>query len=193
VWQKVWEEQSKEDSNRRLLRDADAAVIIGASLLHDIAMHLRPDGFLALISNELVFQPLQWFKDSHEGHRGDRPWNELWEEYVREARRFNDRTLGHIVGPESIRRGWKFQTLPEDMGRWEANHFRVIGEFIRRHHARLAHEIAIYGFPGLGEGQFPAIGGEEGYLLMELADLIGLTARSHGTSLPVCKAYLDHQ
>jgi hypothetical protein len=71
----------------------------------------------------------------------------------------------------------------------------LAGEFIRRHHARLAHEIAIYGFPGLeiggGEGRFPAMGKEAGHPLMHLADLIGLTARSHGASLRVCKSYLE--
>jgi molecular chaperone HtpG len=114
----------------------------------------------------------------------------LWDDYVREARRFNDRTLGNILGLESVRRGWKFKDLPEDSGQWEGNHCRVVGEFIRRHHARLAHEIAIYGFPGLpvglGEEQLPAMGIERGHALMRLADLIGLTARSHGTSLREC-------
>ncbi len=35
------------------------------------------------------------------------------------------------------------------------------------------------------------MGKEEGHPLRRLADLIGLVARSHGTSLRVCKAYLD--
>lgn len=189
----VWE-QSNKDSDPRLLCDADAAVVIGATLLHDIGMHLRPDGFRELVSKESRFQPLPWFKERHEGHSADRPWHELWEDYAREARRFNDRTLGNIIGLESSRL-WKFQDFPADAGQWERNHFLIVGEFIRRHHARLAHEIAFYGFPGLpvgnGVNQFPAMGMEEGHPLMRLADLIGLTARSHGTSLRVCQAYID--
>lgn len=190
----VWD-QSKKDSYPRLLCDADAVVIIGATLLHDIAMHLRPDGFRELISNDSRFQPLPWFKEDQEDHAADRPWHELWDEYAREARRFNDRKLSDIVGQESVRRGWKFHKLPEDAGQWEHNHFLIIGEFIRRHHARLAHEIAIYGFPGLpvgsGEGRFSAMGREPGHTLMRLADLIGLAARSHGITLRVCKAYIE--
>lgn len=189
----VWE-QSKEDSDPRLLCDADAVVIIGATLLHDIAMHLQPPGFLELISKESRFKPLAWFKDSHEGHFADLPWNVLWEEYQLEARRFSDRKLATIIGEESAL-SWKFHELPEDCGRWERNHNLVIGEFIRRHHARLAHEIAIYGFPGItigsGKHQFPAMGDEPEHILRDLADLIGLAARSHGTSLRVCTAYLD--
>lgn len=193
VPKQVWN-SSGRDSNSSLLCDADAAVIIGATLLHDIAMHLRPHGFLELIDTNSRFQPLPWFAECHDDHSADRPWHHLWEDYVREARRFSDRDLINIIGEKSAPL-WKFDGLPESVEQWNKNHCLIIGEFIRRHHARLAHEIAIYGFPGLpigsGEGHFPAMGKEEGHSLMRLADLIGLTARSHGISLRVCKAYLD--
>jgi hypothetical protein len=192
VPKEVWE-RSKRDSDPRLLCDADAVVIIGATLLHDIAMHLHPEGFLELVGKDSRFQPLPWFCESHEGQAADVAWHELWEEYLREARRFSDRDLTNIIGEESARL-WKFDALPADSGQWELNHRLIVGEFIRRHHARLAHEIAIYGFPGseVGSGaeQFPAMGAK-GHPLNLLADLIGLTARSHGLNLRVCKAYLD--
>lgn len=195
VPKEVWD-HSQQDSDPRLLSDADAAVIIGATLLHDIAMHLTPDGFLELVGPDSRFHPLPWFKENHEGHSADRSWYELWEDFQREARRFSDRQLAEIIGEDSAQgQGWKFEGLPGDRGQWQRNHCLIVGEFIRRHHARLAHEIAIYGFPGLavgpGEGQFPAMGKEEGHPLKRLADLIGLTARSHGTSLRVCQAYLE--
>ncbi len=189
----VWE-HSQNDSNPRLLCDADAAVIIGATLLHDIAMHLHGDGFRELVSADSRFLPLPWFKDAHEDHAADRIWPELWEEYVHEAKRFSERDLAKIIG-EKDARTWKFDQLPDEIGQWVGNHYLIIGEFIRRHHARLAHEIAIYGFPGLpvgsGEHQFPAMGTEKGHLLRQLADLIGLTARSHGMNLRTCKSFLD--
>jgi molecular chaperone HtpG len=189
----VWE-KSQNNSDPRLLCDADAAVIIGATLLHDIAMHLRENGFRELVSSDSRFKPLPWFNDAHEGHADDLPWHELWEEYVREAKRFSERDLAKIIG-EKEARAWKFDQLPDEIGQWVKNHYLIIGEFIRRHHARLAHEIAFYGFPGLlvgsGEHQFPAMGTEKGHHLSRLADLIGLTARSHGMNLRTCKAYLD--
>ncbi len=193
VPKEVWANSTK-DSVPRLLSDADAAVIIGATLLHDIAMHLRPHGFLELVSESNRFHPLPWFKDNQEGYAADRPWRDLWLDFQREARRFSDRNLGNIIGLESVRLGWKFEKLPQDTGQWERNHCLIIGEFIRRHHARLAHEIAIYGFPGLevgsDDGQFPALG-TRGNPLQRWADLIGLAARSHGLSLRVCQTYLD--
>jgi hypothetical protein len=97
VPKQVWENSTK-DPDPRLLYDADAAVLIGATLVHDIAIRLRPDGFLELVSQNSRFQPLQWFKDNHEGHSADRPWHELWADYIREARRFSDRDLANIIG-----------------------------------------------------------------------------------------------
>ena len=188
----VWE-NSKKDSGLCLLCDADAAVLIGATLLHDLAMHLRPKGFIELISKDTRFRPLQWFKENHEGHTADESWPELWAKYLREAKSFSDKDLTNIVG-ESEALLWKFDGLPENAGEWTMNDHLIIGEFIRRHHARLGHEIAIYGFPGLasgdGKGLFPAMG-ERRHALKGLADLIGLTARSHGLSLRVCRSYLD--
>ncbi len=191
----VWEKSTK-DARPRLLCDVDAVVIIGATLLHDLAMHLREDGFLELVGENSRFKPLPWFKDAQKTPKADRPWHELWLDYQSEAKRFSDKALGNIIGLESVRQGWKFDKLPEDKGLWDRNHHLIIGEFIRRHHARLAHEIAIYGFPGLEagecEGQIPALG-SSGHHLQRLADLIGLAARSHGLSLRFCQDYLDFQ
>jgi len=187
----VWE-NSQNNSRPRSLCAVDSVVIIGATLLHDIAMHLRESGFLALISENSIFHPLPWFNESHENHQADRPWHELWEEYSREVRRFSDTELGAIIGEEEAL-GWRFDELLENTGDWRKKHRLIIGEFIRRHHARLAHEIAIYGFPGLiagsGTGEFPALGNDD-HLLNDLADLIGLVARSHGTNLRLCQSYL---
>lgn len=189
----VWE-RSTPESKPRLLCDADATVIVGGVLLHDFAMHLRHRGFLDLVGKESRFRPLPWFKERQAGRDADRSWDDLWDEFVREARKFDDRSLGNIIGTEAVREGWKFEELPTSTGEWQRNHCLVIGEFVRRHHARLAHEIAIYGFPGVsvgsGEGQFPAMGSETGHVL-GLADLVGLTARSHGMSLRTCQAYLE--
>jgi hypothetical protein len=191
----VWE-KSKEDSDPQLLCDVDAAIIIGATILHDIAMHLHPEGFKELIHKESRFKPLKWFDQNKTSYTADIPWFELWENYTREARRFSERQLSSIIGEKSAS-AWKFDKLPEDPGMWELNHKLIIGEFIRRHHARLAHEIAMYGFPGIpsgaGDGQFPAIGEDIQNGFKRIADLIGLTARSHGISLRVCNEYLERR
>lgn len=178
-----------------LLCDRDAVVLIGAVLLHDIGMHLREPGFCQLVAKNSRFKPLPWFEEDHTERPADRPWNELWEDYQREARRFSQQYLASIIGEKSASE-WHFNKLPEDPSLWDDNYKLVIGEFLRRHHARLAHEIAIYGFPGLDAGEgvdaFPALG-QTDHQLQDLAELIGATARSHGMGLRVCLGYLSSE
>ncbi len=187
---------------KKLLTDADAAVIIGGTLLHDLAMHLTEAGFRELVAPGTRFQPLPWFDQDHEGHHADRPWPELWDDYLREVKRFSDRKLVQILGERSAsEESWshdgdlKLDKLRQPAGDWSKNLRLIVGEFIRRHHPRLAHEIAIYGFPGLAPGsgvhQFPALGSGH-HELHDQADLIGIVARSHGMSLRTALAALVH-
>lgn len=168
---------------RLVLTAEDAVVLIGATLLHDIAMLVQADGFLELIDENSRFQPVGWIKE-------ELPWCELWQQYEREAKRFSDKKLAEIIGEEAVRR-WKFDGLPKDKAFWIENDKLIIGEFIRRHHTRLAHEIAQHGFPGLTEGSFPILANDNEF--KNLADLIGLTARSHGVSLRLCQDYLEQK
>ena len=89
----VWPENGPQ---HKLLKDADAAIIIGATLLHDLAMHLQPAGFLELVSPGSRFKPVRWFNQDSDGHTADRPWHELWDDYCREAQRFSDRDLATL-------------------------------------------------------------------------------------------------
>ena len=187
----VWE-NSQKHSKPRLLCDVDATVLIGATLLHDFAMHLKPEGLIELVSESTRFKPISWFDKEQGARPADRPWPDLWADYLREAKRFSDRDLTNIIGEEDALT-WKFDGLPSNTGEWTTNDCLVIGEFVRRHHARLAHEIAMHGFPGLPQGagkdEFPAMG-EKGHPLQNYADLIGVSARSHGMSMRLCKDYL---
>lgn len=185
-----------KDYSKRLLNDIDAILIIGGTLLHDIAMHIYPEGFLELVSNNSRFKPLPWFNENQDEYNADLPWHDLWEEYMLEVRRMNESDLINIIGSKKTGK-WIFHDIPASPNMWDENHKRIIGEFIRRHHARIAHEIAIYGFPGLpvgsGNDEFPEMGRDNSHQLHDLADLIGLTARSHWLSLRTCQKYLDSQ
>ena len=61
VWGDVWGDASGGSSGC-LLSAADAAIIVGATLLHDIAMHLTTKGFRELIEKDSRFEPLHWLK-----------------------------------------------------------------------------------------------------------------------------------
>lgn len=172
-----------------LLEPADAAVLIGATYLHDLGMHLRENGFLELISPSTRYEPLPWFDLDQNGSPADRGWSELWEVYLKEARHFTksqlDRILGQIAGRPPV-----IFTDPEaSPATWGEGDRLLIGEFIRRHHSRLSHEIAIRGFPGLLPDDFPVLQDS----LPQLADAIGVTARSHNMDLRQAHEYLDYR
>lgn len=159
------------DESWPVLTASDTAVLCVATLLHDSAMHLSEDGFLTLI---------------HQGGSprilpGDEPWPDMWAEFLSEAARFDGRKLTELFGsPEPVHRP------SPDPAKWEMRHRVLIGEFIRHHHTRLAHEIALSGVPGptktlIRLKDVPS----------DLAGLAGLIARSHGAPLRDCLVHLS--
>jgi molecular chaperone HtpG len=165
--------------SRNLLTPTDASVLICAVALHDIGMHLRPRGFLELVHGETDHGPLQWFNLERAGRPADVPWPEAWQAFRTEVRHLTRSQLDRILGPRNsgvpaVAQG----DGDRDADAWTAPDHLVIGEFLRRHHARLAHEIAMYGFPGAGEA-FPVLA----ELLSDVADAVGVVARSHNESL----------
>jgi molecular chaperone HtpG len=165
------------DESWQFLTPTDAAVLILASVFHDCAMHLSKDGFVTLISIDNAWHAKgRWFLDRFE----DPPWPDLWEGFFREARRFDERQLLNILGcAEPVR------PLPDDPLHWTELDCRLIGEFVRRHHARLGHEIAVAGVPGPSD-EFLITYSQKFEHWPELPDLAGFVARSHNLDMRWC-------
>lgn len=145
----------------------DAVALALSALLHDIAMHLTADGFRSLIAEGCAWKPLPGWNEPS--------WRQLWDDFFLEARRWDDRKLNQVFGERVAVRDFPDELLAvTDADRM------LVGEFLRRHHPRLAHEIAVHGFPGAGGRAIPILpGGTD----LELRDLLGLIARSHGLPL----------
>jgi hypothetical protein len=160
------------ESAWQILNPKDVAVLILGIILHDCAMHLSEDGFVSLIKDDS--RPLD------EGF-GDQPWPRLWHDFMAEARRFDDRKLKALFDDvEPVR------VPPLDPLMMTKRDRLLIGEFLRRHHPRLAHEIALTGVPGP-----PDKGLSLGDIPSDVGDLAGLVARSHGLDLRVCVDYMN--
>lgn len=166
-----------------LLTPNDGGALILATLLHDCAMHLTEDGFLALVEGD-------WPLISE---TEDIPWSQLWDDFYREARRWDGRTLLGIFGepdPKSPDQDYfRYIQRPRQMGTpetWPKLYRRFIGEFIRRHHARLAHEVAVIGIPATSGKRFSPLSG----IPAEFADLCGIIARSHNLDIRNTFPYL---
>ena len=156
----------------------DFAVLCGAIVLHDIGLHLHEAGFRELVSAGTDYQPLPWFDTARAGRAGDVEWPQLWRDFRSEARHFTNSQLDVLLGPghdgvPSIAYGDNDQ----DPDAWDKRDRRLVGEFLRRHHGRLAHEIAMYGFPGARD-TFPPVCVDD-----VPRDAIGVVARSHAEDL----------
>jgi hypothetical protein len=147
---------------------ADAYVLILSTLLHDAAMHLSRDGFVTLVTTARAGQIVPGF--------GDVPWDRLWEEFLSEARQFSAKQLRNLFGESAPTRKPPL-TSPERMN---ARDLKLIGEFLRRHHHRLAHEFALFGIPGPGDVSLSV---QHTAAERDLVCLAGLVARSHGMPL----------
>jgi hypothetical protein len=160
------------DNPRLKFSDQDAAVFVIACLLHDCGLHITEDGFQTLLTTD-IYSGVAYFND--------RPWKELWERFLSEARRFDGRKLQELFGDsEPIRRP------PSDKTKMTMRDRLLIGEFLRRHHSRLAHEIALIGMPGPSGTVVPILDRSD-----YLADLAGVVARSHSFPLRSFFGYLQ--
>jgi molecular chaperone HtpG len=155
-----------------VISPADMAVLILAVLLHDCAMHLSEDGFISLVkpgNHRAVIDLL-----------GDAPWTTLWVDFLGEASRFDAKKLFALFGDSEPARN-----PGSDPKAWTLRDRLLIGEFLRRHHARLAHEAAIWGVPGPTDKQLTLKEAPR-----DVAHIAGLIARSHGQSIRSCLPYL---
>jgi len=162
-----------------ILEVKDLGFFLLAVILHDIGMHITFDGFSVLLSGDHDDILIESF-DS-------KTWQVLWKEYLSEAKRFNGKQLVSIFGDEEV---IIQNPMTLSKGELTGNHRKLIGEFIRRYHARLAHEIALVGFPG-SNGKGSVLFADE--MDIKQRNLIGLIARSHGMNLRKCVEYLEKE
>lgn len=162
------------DASRDLLSASDVAALCLATLLHDCGMHLTQDGFRALIGRE--DPPLV-------SGLGDRPWSQLWKDFQAEASRFGQEKLIAIFGDAE-----PINMAALNLENLSERDCLLIGEFIRRHHPRLAHEISIRGVPRRQGPQLHLIGFDD-----EILDIAGLIARSHGCAIRDTFEYIQRK
>lgn len=161
-----------KDEASGILEPMDLAYLICAIMIHDMGMFLKKDGAEKVI-NSACGRPIPRI--------GDDSWKNLWQDYFDSTHRSTQSAMRRQFG--------KIKSYSEDcfatdnMGEDER---RFIGEFLRRHHGRLAHEIALRGLPGS-----TTIDIFDG---CDLADsdreMIGILARSHTMAIRDTEGYL---
>ena len=154
------------DDSWLYLTPEDSAAMITAILLHDCAMHLSEDGFYTLINDGYSCIDSRYFDKEEK-------WKFLWQEFMSEAKRFDGKKLNSIFGDNN-----PVKDLPENKIDLTGRDKLLIGEFIRRHHARIAHEIVFNGVPGCNGKTIKL-----GEISSDFLDLYGFIARSHNLDL----------
>lgn len=162
-----------DKSSFDIITAEDLSTLLCSSYCHDCGMHLTEDQFLRLVnpSHTKLYNKIDKVN-----------WPESWQSYIQEAKRFNQSTLISIFGDiEPI------PTLPSNILDFTDRQRLLIGEFLRRNHPRLAHDIAL----GLDENlSLPQM------LLgfdIRIRDLIGYVARSHGMNLRDTFPYINSE
>lgn len=163
-----------ESKSYDLLEPSDVEAIICSILLHDLGMHLSYSGFLYLLESENY---------SLENVYKDKKWKILWENYIKEAKKWNSDKLKNIFG-EIV----KVEDIPNEEIKMTKMHKLLVGEFLRRYHHRLAYDIAISGFPG-NMCTIHCLGSNE----VSMKKVIAHISRSHGMELWKIIDYINEE
>lgn len=152
----------------KLLSEKDISILVLSVFLHDLGMHLQPLTFKKMVTGG--------YDDVLNPDFGDQKWSVLWENYLFEAKKFNDQQRIRIFGDACVYVSEPSLDKPDTLTGFDK---KLIGEFIRRHHPRIAFEVA---FKGLTT--------HEGTQIDFCSDfdhkhklLAGLLARSHGMNI----------
>lgn len=172
------------DDSKKLLNSKNVAVLIISVAFHDIGMCLNLTCFNDLISKSNKFKVHSLDKTTY---------FHLWNEYLLEFKHWTDeqklKVFGKLIEPKQ-----KNQYEKEDITTIEK---KFIGEFIRRHHPRIAHDLAINYYPGINNQQIDIINLDSFQFLFEdvsmtsnFKEVCGLIARSHGMDFRYINEYL---
>ncbi|MFC6658971.1 ATP-binding protein [Deinococcus multiflagellatus] len=156
------------------LTPEDAATLIVAILLHDLGMHITEEGFIGLLSSDQIMT--DYDKST---------WQQLWIDFLEEAKRFDEKKVYSLFGEE-----YSVKPPVENHKNWSLFDKMLIGEFLRRHHPRLAHEISHFGFPAPKGHESPLrfVG-----IPQYIAEFGGKIARSHGQELRDALEYINYE
>lgn len=149
----------------KLLTPEDIYVLTSSILLHDCAMHIDKPGLIELLGNEL-------YSSSLFGYKIERSFAEEWSSFESEVSKYTEKDWQNFFSEDSI---VPFPNLREELSERQ---FIIIGEFIRKHHARIAQVIALHGLP-TANGSINLFDKQ----LINLNELAGFAARSHNISL----------
>lgn len=167
-WILDFEDKLITEESFKILKPNDVGVLILGTIVHDLGMYISHDGLKKIMNSKTVIEDLD-----------DNTWKELWDDFFEEAKRYSDKKIKSIFGQVK-----KIRIPPID----ELNDTdrMLYGEFLRKYHHRLAHEIVLYGFPKADGSYKQFVDGID----KEYKDIVGILGRSHGMDIRDTVDYL---
>lgn len=159
------------------LSETAIEILVSAIIIHDLGMFIQKDGVQSLLFgkyNNLKTENLDFLC-----------WGEQWQDFYRSARKYNHQQLVDLFGddPPGIK-------LPLDTVDDTGESWRVYGEFLRKFHPRLAHDIVLFGFFGATNNDIFSNCTNKNIDFIK--NMIGLVARSHGMNIRDTYKYLEN-
>lgn len=171
------------DVTMEALTGRDAAMLIAAVVLHDLGMFLNEAGVRKLLSG-----PRRTTKTA----RLDKlDWKSEWDRYIQEIRRYPEEKLLYHFGMSRA-----IEEPDLEKGEFSDLDLLIVGDFLRRHHHRIAHEIALGTMPGDTDIDVLQVGmdalGNKAFSQKD-RKCIGILARSHGMPIRETRDYMDRE
>ena len=158
------------------LNEVDVSVIVLSIFLHDLGMHFTYESFIELISGK--------YNNCIDMSIDNKTWSMLWDEYLVEAKFWSAKKIKAMFNDE-----FEIKQPPIQRGMATENDKKFIGEFLRRHHPRIAYEICVYGFPKADEDKMEFSNDIDS----KSKKVIGVVARSHGISIWDAVKYIESE
>lgn len=168
---------SENTYKSNILKPLDIAILVSSILLHDIGMHISLGTFRSMLDgcmDDFIISGLD-----------SKTWSSLWDDYKIDTLKLSRNQKYLLFGDENLI--VEFPNIKSD--NLTVNDQKIIGEFIRLHHPRVAHEVALKGLPDSdGVFKYFRLNFDESVL-----DLVGLVARSHGMEIRDTYEYLEEK
>lgn len=159
------------------LNETAIEILVSAIIIHDLGMFIQKDGVQSLLFGK--------YSNIKTENLDSLCWGEQWQDFYRKARKYNHQQLVDLFGDNPPRILLPLDTVDDTGESW-----RVYGEFLRKFHPRLAHDMILFGFFGAIDNDIFANCTSEN--LGFIKDMIGLVARSHGMNIRDTYKYLEN-
>lgn len=162
------------EQTMKKLTAKDVSLLIAAVILHDFGMFLTKAGVRKILLGD--------GRTHRTEHLDKCSWEEEWDAYLKQIKRYSEEKLMYYFGIGTM-------IISPDLTSNNLSDIDklIIGEFLRRHHHRLAHEIAIGVLPG---GMDQDIFAGTSFTKADKEE-IGILARSHGMPIRETERYVN--